>query len=568
MRHARKFLALTAVVIAALFLTSCSSGSDPASASKPSLTSRPSSAAPKSMAGVDGPLAAGRWIVPMWGNESDSLPRAEVEVPEGFGSPGGWVVDRGADGDPENYGTVSFWSVSQVFPDPCDTTTGVDPGPGVRDLARALAGQRGTRATTPSPVTFDGHGGLYLEVSFPNDVSRMTGCPESAYHLWRTDGEGSYGSDIAGTVSRVWILDVDGTRVVMVADTTPHEDAAATAQVLDIARSAHFVEPLKPRVARRLTYADGRTIHWGDDTVIDAGRDVLSLHPTDDGVVFTGADASVWFTDGSDVEQVGSLGDGSLSDVAYGFDKRTTISSGNAGSLVAWISVSDLKQGLVVYDTHARKEVLRTPATVPLDATGRHKRQWPEQILAVLGDTVYAGCAGRGDACWISGVDHRIARYDIATGERSLVTFASYQADLRHRPRHLIVGGSYASGLVVGGPGLDFRRGGGGLYALKDRDFSPGHRAASFVTNRAGELRLRLGADQHTARQLHVFEWLDDDTVALWEGPGRLMSAAWGERQAVAHPGLLTCTLSTGACVGAGAASRADVLPGVPGQNS
>jgi hypothetical protein len=195
------------------------------------------------MEGVDGPLAAGRWIVPTWGSKPDALPRAVVDVPEGFGSPGGWVVDRGADGDPENYGTVSFWTVSQVFGDPCDTTTGADPGAGVRDLARALAGQRRMRTTPPSPVTFDGHQGIYLEVAFPTDLSRMTGCPDSAYHLWRTDGDGAYGSGVAGTLSRVWILDVDGTRVVMVADTTPREDASATVQVLGIARSAHFVAP-------------------------------------------------------------------------------------------------------------------------------------------------------------------------------------------------------------------------------------------------------------------------------------------------------------------------------------
>ena len=201
---------------------------------------------PRSMAGVDGPLSAGPWIVPFWGMDPHSLPRAVVEVPEGYGSPGGWVVDRGADGDPQHYGTVGFWTVQDVVRDPCEGVTAFDPGPAVRDLAKALRSQPGVTATPPRPVSVDGHQGLYLEVSFPPEESQFVGCHSSEYHLWRTDAGDFYGTDIAGTVSRLWILDVQGTRVVMVADTTPGEDAAATAEVLDIAASAHFLAPLEP----------------------------------------------------------------------------------------------------------------------------------------------------------------------------------------------------------------------------------------------------------------------------------------------------------------------------------
>jgi len=246
MSHARNTLTTAATVVAALVLVGCSNASDSTTTPKPAAATSPSSSAPKPMEGIDGPLEAGRWIVPMWGSEPDTLPRAVVEVPAGYGSPGGWVVDRGADGDPDNYGTVSFWDVDTVFPDPCDPAKGDDPGPAVADLAQALRRQDRVRATDPDPVTFDGHAGLYLEIAFPKDDSRMIGCPESSYKLWGAGDGGAYGSGIAGTVSRVWILDVDGTRVVMVADTTPREDAAATAEVLGIARSAHFVEPLEP----------------------------------------------------------------------------------------------------------------------------------------------------------------------------------------------------------------------------------------------------------------------------------------------------------------------------------
>jgi hypothetical protein len=563
--HARNTLAGAAIaVMTALVITSCDAGSDPARDAKNSPTS---ASTPKSMAGVDGPLEAGPWVVPMWGEKSDSLPRAVVEVPPGYGSPGGWVVDRGADGDPDSYGSVSFWSVQGVLRDACEGVTAFDPGPGVRDLARALRAQTGLESTVPKPVTVDGRSGLYLEVGFPKDQSRINGCHESSYHLWQTDLGDYYGGNIAGTVSRVWILDVNGTRVVMVADTTPHEDAVAAAEVLGIAASTHFVEPLKPRAARLLTYAQGRTIHWGERS-IDAGRDILSLHVTDDGVAFTGTDGSIWFTDGSGVDQIGTLGDGSLSDAPYGFDKRATISSGNTGSLVAWVSATNGRQGLVVYDTAARKEVLRTPATEPTAAVGGHHQQWPEQILAVLDDTVYAACAGRGDLCFVSEAEPRLARYDLATGERTLVKEADYQADLRSSARQLVVGGSYASGLVLEGPGVDFRRLGSGLVALKDRTFTPGRPASpfnpvlrgrptsSFVTGRANRLQLHLPSGQANAENLHVFQWLDDDTLALWAG------ARSG------HKDLLTCTLSTGRCTKVVDGSAVDRVPGLPGQDA
>jgi hypothetical protein len=207
----------------------------------------PTALAPRSMEGLDGPLSAGPWVVPMWGKDSDVLPRAVVDVPAGFGSPGGWVVDRGADGDPQNYGTVSFWTAERVVTDPCAGVTGDDPGPGVRDLADALHALPVVTSSEPTPVTVDGHTGLYLEVTFPRDETRVKACHSSEYDLWLTDSAVPYGTDIGGTVSRLWILDVGGTRVVMVADTTPHEDAAATAKVLGIAHSVRFIEPLKPR---------------------------------------------------------------------------------------------------------------------------------------------------------------------------------------------------------------------------------------------------------------------------------------------------------------------------------
>jgi len=246
--RARNTLTTAAAVIAALMLAACEDASDSTSAPEPKATTSTSasSAAPRQMEGINGALEPGAWVVPFWGKDPGSLPRAVVQVPEGYGSPGGWVVDRGADGHPDEYGSVSFWTVQDVVRDFCEGVTTFDPGPGVRDLARALGSRPGVPAVRPKRVTVDGRSALYLEIKFPVDETQLAGCHSSEYTLWGTDAGNFYGGDVAGTVSRLWILDVDGTRVVMVADTTPGEDAATTAEVLGIARSAHFVEALQP----------------------------------------------------------------------------------------------------------------------------------------------------------------------------------------------------------------------------------------------------------------------------------------------------------------------------------
>jgi hypothetical protein len=163
-----------------------------------------------------------------------------VEVPEGYGSPGGWTVDRGADGDPENYGAVDFWTVDSVLDYPCRYANTSDPGPSVRDLADALYHQPGHRATQPAPVTLDGHDGLYLEVTVPH---RLDSCVNSTYTLWQTDSGFPNATNVPGTVFRIWILDVDGTRIAVNETTTPNETRAEAAEVLDIALSTHFVDP-------------------------------------------------------------------------------------------------------------------------------------------------------------------------------------------------------------------------------------------------------------------------------------------------------------------------------------
>lgn len=239
-RHA--VIGLAAALSIASVLTGCDGGASPEGqrSDSPSVTTSPSSAAmPRSMEGIDGALEAGSWMVPLYASDYQTLPRAVVEVPDGYGSPGGWTVDRGADGDPEHRGSVDFWSVGTVMGDPCHASTGTDPGPTVRDLAEAIHRQRGHRATAPVPVTLDGHTGLYLEVTGPGRQQLDT-CVDRNFTLWRGTDNYSSGTDVPGTVFQIWILDVNGDRIVVNEATSPHETRAEKAEVRAIAESTHF----------------------------------------------------------------------------------------------------------------------------------------------------------------------------------------------------------------------------------------------------------------------------------------------------------------------------------------
>ena len=201
-------------------------------------------AEPRAMEGVNGPLKPGPWAVPLFAAQPHRLPRAVVDVPPGYGSPGGWVVDRGADGDPENYGDVAFWVVRDVAKEPCNGTRFVRPAAGVRALVGALVAQPGQRTSRPRPVTLDGYDGLYVELT--QDGADVRGCHESMSTLWHATSGFGYGFGANGSVIRCWVLDVDGQRIVVTAMTTPHETPAEADEVVAIALSTRFIPPLKP----------------------------------------------------------------------------------------------------------------------------------------------------------------------------------------------------------------------------------------------------------------------------------------------------------------------------------
>jgi hypothetical protein len=229
------------MTVSVLLLTGCSG--DKRDAAEPSTISPSSggvpSSEPSSLAEYDGPIAAGSYRVPLISWHQTYPVDALVEVPDGFITPGGWVVENGLDGT--KYGDLMFWGdVGRVDAKPCEAGQLVKPGPTVRDLAEVLTDQVPRWSTTPKPVSIGGYPGLYVKITPPRDLSR---CNAGEFTVWAVnDGDCcGYSADQPGTVVHLWILDIDGQRVVIAVKVVPGHTAHAT-ELVHMAETAAFVE--------------------------------------------------------------------------------------------------------------------------------------------------------------------------------------------------------------------------------------------------------------------------------------------------------------------------------------
>ncbi|HSV40505.1 MAG TPA: hypothetical protein VLI04_17210 [Nocardioidaceae bacterium] len=200
---------------------------------------------PRDMSGLLGALVPGSYWMGVWGT-ADGAPhsRVQVEVPEGYYSNGGYVVDAGNNTfEPDQFGEVAVWRVEHIITDPCDANYYTDIGPSVRALARALTRQPRQETTSPTPVTLDGYEGLYLEVT--STIPDLGACGYNSHMLWHTgnSGDRAYGQDLPGVTNHLWILDVDGTRLVIAVSNYPDQTDAVHQGLIDIAETIRFVEP-------------------------------------------------------------------------------------------------------------------------------------------------------------------------------------------------------------------------------------------------------------------------------------------------------------------------------------
>jgi hypothetical protein len=149
--------------------------------------------------------------------------------------------------------SISFWDVGEVPRNPCHSIGHLsDPGPTVDDLVAALQAQSMRHATAPEDVMLAGYAGKYLEWSVPKGMlvtgdSDFAGCdvqPDGHRNFVSWVGAGGVGErwqQMAGQVDRLWVLDVDGQRLVVDASYSPDTTQAQRDEEDRIVRSIRFV---------------------------------------------------------------------------------------------------------------------------------------------------------------------------------------------------------------------------------------------------------------------------------------------------------------------------------------
>ena len=166
-------------------------------------------------------------------------------MPEQWSSFGGIVVRSRP--DTARAQAVSFWDVVDVYADSCHWLgPKIHPGPTVDELAAVLAARPLRHATAPVAVSLGGYHGKYLEWSVPRDIQfsdcdrgpgDTTGFFES-FTGYRTGMTDRY-QQAPGQVDRLWILDVEGRRLLIDASSGPgstKQDLAEMQQVVDSIR--------------------------------------------------------------------------------------------------------------------------------------------------------------------------------------------------------------------------------------------------------------------------------------------------------------------------------------------
>jgi hypothetical protein len=186
------------------------------------------------------------------GKADSGLPKIEITLPAGWFNFDGWALSYGREPDST---FVTFWDVHRVYPTPCKWKykSMVDPGPGVNGLAAALAEQPLRNATAPTDVVLAGFRGKYLEWSVPTDIAfdearadqaLFPDCDEETFQSWT--GAPGWGSNryqqAPGQVDWIWILDVDGDRLVIDASYLPAATARERRELKSVVESIQFVD--------------------------------------------------------------------------------------------------------------------------------------------------------------------------------------------------------------------------------------------------------------------------------------------------------------------------------------
>ena len=171
-------------------------------------------------------------------SDEDDVPMVLIDVPAGYLGRGDGYEITAAEDDFRHFDT---WTVAEVAEQPCGGTAWMDPGPTVDDLADALAALPVWETTEPAPTTIGGYEGVFMELNVPANIPATC---QGDLLSWRDHSGGTQGI-APGKTQRLWIVDVDGHRLMLVVGYFPGPEGPSPKQVdemTQMAEGATFID--------------------------------------------------------------------------------------------------------------------------------------------------------------------------------------------------------------------------------------------------------------------------------------------------------------------------------------
>ena len=226
--------AVVAVAVVGFNLLPRAGNGGPGASTTPAPTASPS----PSLLPATGALDPGAYYAPVG---PDNSARMSFTVPAGWSTMDGFIYkDRGSvapayapGGGP---GDVEFftWVVSHIYGDACHWQGSlVDVGSTVDELVIALRAQKSRVASTLTDVMLGGLTAKQVELTTPSDLDLST-CDRSVVSFWPDPGpdvSGGLCCTLAGSTDVVYVVDVAGSRLVVVARHQADSTAADIAEL-------------------------------------------------------------------------------------------------------------------------------------------------------------------------------------------------------------------------------------------------------------------------------------------------------------------------------------------------
>lgn len=181
------------------------------------------------------------------GAEDDSI-RLTLTVPDGWSALEGAIVPSVERYSPPGGAGLLFGRGGWVYPPPLCAGPGngdrptIPTGTTVGEFVTALVDHPDLHVTSPVDVTLGGDSGMYLELRAPANTTTDELGPDPGgcnyYFVWEP---GIYAQG-PNALWRIWVLDVDGVRVVVRSDSFPGTSPEVQAQLAGIVDSMK-IEP-------------------------------------------------------------------------------------------------------------------------------------------------------------------------------------------------------------------------------------------------------------------------------------------------------------------------------------